>query len=281
MVVIESVGITDVGRKRKGNEDAFLLDDDSKLYVVADGMGGHQAGEVASTLVVETIRDHMKRFEKEGDVDGLADDDQILSKEASQLLSCIQMANRGVHQASCRNEMYRGMGTTVSAVYFSDETLMAANVGDSPIYLVHDESIELLSVPHTVMAEQAALDPDGAERVGGQFRHMLTRAIGIEEKVKPDICEIQCFRGDILVISSDGLSDKVSSEEILGVVKKEQPNRACRFLVDLANERGGDDNVTVIVLKIKKVRHGKGGIIGLISRIGQGLSSFPLKKISK
>ena len=172
------------------------------------------------------------------------------------------------------------MGTTVSAVYFTDETLMAANVGDSPIYLVHDGSIELLSVPHTVMAEQAALDPNGAQRLGRQFRHMLTRAIGIEETVKPDICEIQCLRGDILVISSDGLSDKVSSEEILTVVNKEQPHTACRLLVDLANERGGDDNVTIIVLKIKKVRHGRGGIMGLISRIGQGLSNFSLKKIS-
>ena len=281
MVIVESAGITDVGRKRKGNEDAFLLDDDLKLYVVADGMGGHQAGEVASTLVVETIRGHMKRFEKEGDVDGPVDNDQILSKEASQLLSCIQMANRGVHQASCSNEIYRGMGTTVSAVYFTDETLMAANVGDSPIYLVHDGSLELLSVPHTVMAEQAALDPDGAERLGLQFRHMLTRAVGIEETVQPDICEIQYFGGDILVISSDGLCDKVSPEEILGVVNKEQPDRACRLLVDLANERGGDDNVTVIVLKIKKVRHERGGIIGLISRIGQGLSNFALKKTSR
>jgi serine/threonine protein phosphatase PrpC len=281
MVVVESAGITDVGRKRKGNEDAFLLDDDLKLYVVADGMGGHQAGEVASTLVVETIRDYMKRFEKDRDVDAPADYNEIFSKEANQLLSCIHIANRGVHQASYSNEMYHGMGTTVSAVYFTDETLMAANVGDSPIYLVHDGSIELLSVPHTVMAEQAALDPDGAEWLGGRFRHMLTRAVGIEETVKPDICEIQCFKGDILVISSDGLSDKVSPEEILGVVNKEQPDRACRSLVDLANERGGDDNVTVIVLNIKRVRHERGGIIGLISRIGQGLSNFPLKKISK
>ena len=154
-------------------------------------------------------------------------------------------------------------------------------MGDSPIYLVHDGSIELLSVPHTVMAEQTALDPEGAKRLESKFKHMLTRAIGIEETVKTDICEIECFRGDILVISSDGLSDKVSPEEILGVVNKEQPDKACRSLVDLANERGGDDNVTVIVLKVKKVKHEKGGIIGLISWVGEGLSSFPLKKIFK
>ncbi len=278
MVIVKSAGVTDVGRKRKGNEDALLLDDDLRLYVVADGMGGHQAGEVASSLVVETIRDYMKRFKEDGDMEALADYHEIFSKEANRLLSCIHMANQGVHQASYSKEMYRGMGSTVSAVYFSHETLMAANVGDSPIYLVHDGSIDLLSVPHTVMAEQTALDPEGAKRLGGQFRHMLTRAMGIEETVEADICEIECFRGDILVISSDGLSDKVSPEEILGVVNKERPDRACRLLVDLANERGGDDNVTIIVLKIQKVRHEKGGIIGLISRIGQGLSNFPLKK---
>jgi protein phosphatase len=278
MIVVDSAGITDVGRKRKGNEDALLLDDGLRLYVVADGMGGHQAGEVASMLVVETIRDHMKRLEGHIDVGELADYDEILSKEARRLLSSIHMANRGVHQASHSKEVYRGMGSTVSAVYFSDETLMAANVGDSPIYLAQDGSIELLSVPHTVMAEQAALDPEGAERLGKQFKHMLTRAIGIEETVKADICEIECFRGDILVISSDGLSDKVSPEEILGVVNKEQPDKACRLLVDLANERGGDDNVTVIVLKVKKVKHEKGGIIRLISRIGEGLSKLLRKR---
>jgi protein phosphatase len=110
---------------------------------------------------------------------------------------------------------------------------------------------------------------------------MLTRAIGIQETVETDICEIECFRGDILVISSDGLSDKVSPEEILDVVNKERPDKACRLLVDLANERGGDDNVTVIVLKVKKVKHEKGGIIRLISRIGHGLSNFPSRKISE
>ena len=281
MVVVESAGITDVGRKRKGNEDALLLDDDLRLYVVADGMGGHQAGEVASMLVVETIRDHMKRLKEDGAVEELADYDEVFSKEAKRLLSGIHMANRGVHQASHSKESYRGMGSTVSAVYFSDETLMAANVGDSPICLVHNGSIELLSVPHTVMAEQAALDHKGAKRLGGQFRHMLTRAIGIQETVETDICEIECFRGDILVISSDGLSDKVSPEEILDVVNKERPDKACRLLVDLANERGGDDNVTVIVLKVKKVKHEKGGIIRLISRIGHGLSNFPSRKISE
>jgi len=265
MVAIESAGITDVGRKRTGNEDSLFLDDGRKLYVVADGMGGHQAGEVASSLVVETIRDYMKRFTEENSVEEMADVDETLSKEANRLLSSIHLANLGVNKVSHTKASYRGMGSTVSAVYFTDKTLIAANVGDSPIYLVHNGDIERLSVPHTVMAEQETLFPGGAKNLGREFRHMLTRAMGIEETVKPDVCEVPFFKRDVVVISSDGLSDKVEPEEILEIVKKERPESACHSLVDLANERGGDDNVTVIVLRVR--RGGKGGIGGKFSPV--------------
>jgi protein phosphatase len=160
-----------------------------------------------------------------------------------------------VHEAARDNKSYRGMGSTVSAVYFTDGTLIAANVGDSPIYLIRDGHIQLLSVPHTVMAEQSALDPANAEKLGMEFRHVLTRAMGTEESVKADIYEIECFRDDILVISSDGLSDKASPEEIKALVDGNGSDAACRRLVDLANNRGGDDNITAIVLKIKKVNN--------------------------
>ncbi|NVM20315.1 MAG: serine/threonine-protein phosphatase [Desulfobacterales bacterium] len=266
MVIVQSAGITDAGRKRKSNEDAMLLDDDGGLYVVADGVGGHRAGEVASRLVVDTIRGHMDSF-KGSDAEESADFDGTLSIEANRLLSSIQVANRVVHQASNSKESLRGMGSTVSAVYFAADTFVAANVGDSPIYLVRDGTIELLCELHTVMAEQAAVDPHGIDRLGRNYRHMLTRAIGVEETVKACISEIQLFKGDIIVIGSDGLSDKVPSEEILDVVNKDRPDNACRSLVDLANERGGDDNATVIVLKVKALKQETGGILGLISRI--------------
>ncbi len=167
------------------------------------------------------------------------------------------------------------MGSTLSAVSFINGTLAVANVGDSPIYLIHNRGIELLSVLHTVMAEHAAVDPEGAKQLGSQFHHMLTRAMGIGEAVKPDISEISCFKGDIFVISSDGLSDKVSPQEILAVVSKENPETACRVLVDLANERGGDDNITLIVIKVKSVRSAKRSLRGLGLRlIGPILSLF-------
>jgi len=274
MLVIESAGITDIGRKRKDNEDSLFHDNDLGLYIVADGMGGHLAGEVASKLVVDTVRDYMKRFKEDEDAEKLEDFDETLSKEAGQLLSGIKLANQEVYQAAQSNESYRGMGSTLSVVYFTDKTFIVANVGDSPIYLVHDGSIELLSVIHNVMAEQAAIDPNEAELLGEKYKHMLTRAIGVEETVEADICENQYFKGDILAISSDGLSDKVSPGEILDVVRNERPDKACQTLVDLANERGGDDNITVIVLKVRNDKHEKGGIMGMISRI-----IYPLKKI--
>ncbi|HUV50948.1 MAG TPA: protein phosphatase 2C domain-containing protein [Anaerolineae bacterium] len=243
MVVIESSGITDIGKKRKNNEDCLFLDDDQRLYVVADGMGGHQAGETASKLVVETIQNHMKRSGKEKG--GMAD----------QLLSSIHLANHVVSHASCDINSYQGMGSTVSAVCFTDNTIIAANVGDSPIYLVRDKSIKLLSVTHNLLAEQTAINTEGAKYLSGSFKHILTRAIGIGKTVRPDICEIQCFKDDALVISSDGLSDKVSLEEILAVVNKEKPDKACKTLVDLANKYGGDDNITIIILNVKMVNN--------------------------
>ncbi len=254
MIVIESAGITDRGKKRKGNEDSLFLEDSLGLYVVADGMGGHLAGEVASRLVVDTMGDYIKNGHDSTEHINPVNGDEILSPEANRLLSGIHLSNKVVHEAARSNSSYRGMGSTVAAVYFTEGTFIAANVGDSPIYLIRDGNINLLSVPHTVIAEQTALDPANAARLGMEFRHVLTRAMGTEEFVNADIYEIQCFKDDILVISSDGLSDKASPEEIQKLVAGNGSDTACQRLVDLANERGGDDNITAIVLKVKTVK---------------------------
>ena len=253
MIEIESAGITDIGRKRKGNEDALFLDDALGLYLVADGMGGHRAGEIASQLVVQTISEYiLKSKNNGGEVINL---DRGLSLEANRLLSGIRLSNKVVHAASLDNEACRGMGSTISAVYFTEGTLIVANVGDSPIYLIRDGQIKLLSVLHTVLAEQAAMNPGNAEKLGLEFRHVLTRAMGTEESVRADIYELPCFKDDILVISSDGLSDKASPEEILRLVDQNGLDTACQRLVKLANDRGGDDNVTTIVLKVKTIKY--------------------------
>ncbi len=251
MINIESAGITDIGRRREQNEDSLFCDDGMGLYVVADGMGGHKAGEVASKLVVETIRDYLEQNQTDHPPENLAGADEKLSKEAQRLLAGIHLSNRVVHQTALSNEDYKGMGSTVSAIYFTEKTFIVANVGDSLVYLIRDGGIELLSVPHTLVAEQAELDPENAELLWADFKHVLTRAMGVDEFVKADINEMPFYKNDIIVISSDGLTDKAVPEEILELVNNRRSDKACQGLVDLANARGGEDNITAIVLRIK------------------------------
>jgi len=267
MIDIESSGITDIGRKRAQNEDSMFYDDGMGLYVVADGMGGHNAGEVASKLVVETIRDYIGQNQDDEPPQSLVDTDDNLSQEAQRLLAGIHLSNRVVHQTALGNEDYKGMGSTVSAVYFTEKTFIVANVGDSLVYLIRDGKIELLSVPHTLVAEQAALDPENAELLWSDFKHVLTRAMGVDEFVKADINEIPFFKEDIIVISSDGLTDKATPEEILELVYNRRSDKACQGLVDLANERGGEDNITAIVLRVNSSRHHSRGFMGRLRQM--------------
>ena len=278
MFVIESTGISDIGKKRKTNEDALLVDDQLGLYVVADGMGGHLAGEVASSLVVETLRDFIKQDPDREDEIALDEADERLSEEANRILSGIKISNKVVYETSKSEEKYRGMGSTVSVLYQNEQTMIAANVGDSPIYLVHKGKIELLSVLHTVMAEHAAISPDSDHQLGEEYKHMLTRAMGAEERVNADICEISSHQDDVLVISSDGLSDCVSPDEILEQVLNNSTEHACRSLVDMANERGGYDNVTVIVLRVKNAKKEPHPMKGLLTRGVKGLVKITSKK---
>lgn len=267
MIEIESSGITDVGRRREQNEDSLFYDDGMGLYVVADGMGGHNAGEVASRLVVETIRDYLNQDRADDPSHNTVDTDEKLSKDARRLLASIHLSNRVVHQTALKNEDYKGMGSTVSAVYFTDRTFIVANVGDSLVYLIRKGKIKLLSVPHTLVAEQTELDPENAELLWSDFRHVLTRAMGVDKSVQADINEIPFFINDILVISSDGLTDKATPEEILELVDDQRSDQACQKLVDLANTRGGDDNITAIVLRIKSDPNNNRNITGWLRKI--------------
>lgn len=262
MVIVESAGISDLGRKRSSNEDCILLSDAEGLYLVADGMGGHQAGEVASALVVQSIRDFLSQPPPADEVRPRGS----LSARAYRLLAGIEWSNRLVHQTSNEHAGYRGMGSTVAAVYFSEDTLIAANVGDSPIYLIRSGTINLLSVPHTL---QADLPCDAQAPFMG---HILTRAVGPKMAVEADICELNCFKDDRLVICSDGLSTKVTPLEISAIAAAHSPADACSAMVELANERGGEDNISAVVLRISGVRRRNGTVFGKgVDRLRQWL----------
>ncbi len=241
------------------------MDDAGGLYLVADGMGGHQAGEVASALVVESISEFIGKnesFEPDTRQPG------NLSAKALRLLAGIEWSNRVVHQTSSEHPHYRGMGSTVAAVYFSEDTVIAANVGDSPIYLVRSGTINLLSVPHTLQADL----PNGMQVP--YMSNILTRAVGSKNMVEADICELNCFKDDQLVICSDGLSNKVAPNEIIALTGAHPPASSCRAMVALANERGGDDNISAVVLRIAGVRRGPDSIFRKwVNRMKQRMTS--------
>jgi protein phosphatase len=232
-------------------------------------MGGHRAGEVASQLVVESIYGYIKGCHQGSHDTDNEIIDQTLSLAANQILSGIALSNKVVHDAARKNEDYHGMGSTISVLYVNNETLVAANVGDSPIYLIHKGQIESLSVMHTVMAEHAAANPAGANKLGPEYNHILTRAMGSESTIEANICEVPYFRDDKLVISSDGLTDLVSPGEILVTVNNNEPKSACQTLVNMANDRGGLDNITVIVLQVNRIVNSNNIIKTLLYRFSE------------
>lgn len=243
MVIVESAGLTDVGRKREANEDRICVDDELGLYLVADGMGGHQAGEIASELVVTSIREFLRVPEAR-----TAAADNRGPECADRLLAGIRWSNQVVYEASMGRADRRGMGSTVAAVYICEDRLIAANIGDSPIYLVRNGGIDPLSVPHTLQADMQA------QAYAPFIGNVLTRAVGPHPSVDADLCEISCYKNDVLVLCSDGLSNKVSPSEIVDIASSRSPREACRQLVDLANQRGGEDNISVVAVRVAQVR---------------------------
>jgi protein phosphatase len=249
MIQLESAGLTNAGKVREKNEDACMVDNENQYYLVADGIGGHLSGEVASGIVVDTFKDCLKNTT----ADDFSRIDDNFCKEGNRLIALIHKSNELVYKRSSEDKNCRGMGSTVSAVCFSDSTLVSANVGDSPTYLIRNNEAELISFIHNVESDRASIDSESIKAFDPKVLKMLSRAIGAAEDVSPDAREIPCFAGDRVVICSDGLSNLVDSREIAEKVTYNIPEDACHILVDLANERGGMDNITVIVIEIKSV----------------------------
>jgi len=247
---VKASGISDVGLKREGNEDYFSTEDFPGLFIVADGMGGHLAGEVASRIAVEMI---IKSFQKWMEEDApeaelFGTRDSSLSISGNYISSSIRMANRIVYEMAKEYEQYHGMGTTAVVLFVTPELIIAANVGDSPIFMVRNGNIEKLSKEHTLVAEQVEMDIMTAEEAKtSPLRHVLTRNLGSAETVDPDVFEIEPSNNDRFILCSDGLTDLVSDEEILDMTQNENdPDRLCRRFIEMSLQRGAHDNTTVI-----------------------------------
>lgn len=243
---------TDVGRKRTGNEDNHCLAPDLGLFVVCDGMGGHAAGEVASRLGVETIRESLAKYLRGEKTDLVGRPMDNCSPESSYLVSSIQLANRAIFQAATTQREYLGMGTTVVAVLALDDRVALAHVGDSRIYRIRGGKIAQVSKDHSLVqmqVDKGLMTPEEAHE--SQYRHMITRALGLKETVEVDLQEQPVEPGDILLLCSDGLSDLVADEEMLATVQEHAQDLegACQALVDRANSKGGDDNITAVLIQ--------------------------------
>lgn len=232
------VGITDIGLVRKRNEDNYLIDTGRNLFLVCDGMGGHFGGDIASRLATETIN-------KELVFNGISDLPEALEK-------AVQTANRIIWETGQNDAELNEMGTTVTAAVLCDDQLLIAHVGDSSLFIIHDDDIIKQTSDHTLaehMRRDGLLVKDD-ERYKS-YHHVLTRALGVDNKVDIDISQIKVVKDDWILLCTDGLSNLVEQDEIKDLLKnKNEPQEACQQLLELALTRGGYDNITIILIHL-------------------------------
>jgi PPM family protein phosphatase len=250
---LNAAGKTDAGLKRDRNEDSILMIPAMGLYVVADGMGGHRAGEIASKIVVDTMKDYWDKIgnnERPSFLGPVAED---LPERARHLLNSIFFANRVIHEAQ-RQPQYQGMGSTVAALLVEGNRIWSANVGDSRVYLMTRGRLELISEEHSVEAEQKSLGLfDSLNTTNPFIKNLLTRALGPNEGVDAFITVMEPAPGDLILACSDGLTNYMTDEAITEILCSSSPvEQKVDELIDGANLGGGGDNITVVLLEVMK-----------------------------
>jgi protein phosphatase len=250
MFLIRSYGMTDVGRRRKQNEDAFLRNDDIRLFVVADGMGGHAAGEIASAEAVDTIYGMIKRGIPDlGEETEPLTDDKI-SRARRLMEGAIQAATYMVYAMSEVDAGKSGMGTTISAAYVFKNVLVTGQVGDSRIYRVRNNDVLQLTEDHTLVGwqiKQGLITEEEAKI--SPHRNVITRSVGGRDYVEVDTGVVEVRQGDRFLLCSDGLHGYLDPEEIPDLIAL-GGKRATEAFIQLANERGGSDNITCVLVEV-------------------------------
>ncbi|MGK4004735.1 Stp1/IreP family PP2C-type Ser/Thr phosphatase [Sorangium sp. So ce1036] len=246
--------MTDVGRQRKHNEDNVLVKSELGLYVVADGMGGHNAGNIASALATKSL-DNFFEATRAGNLPGpVPADEQALDPEARRVVAAIRKANHDVFVISNTYSQHQGMGSTVVAAYVSRDTdqIHVGHVGDSRCYRIRHGEIEQLTKDHSLINDALALKPDlSQDELARLPKNIITRALGMKDAVKVDIRSEHIEPGDAFLLCSDGLSGMISEQQMLDVFEGTQdPHEACEMLIALANEAGGTDNISALIIRI-------------------------------
>ena len=244
--------LTDVGRKRKGNEDSFHVNPDQNLFVVADGMGGHAAGEVASKIAVESINEFVCMTSGDEEITWPFGLDENMSYDGNRLKTAIRYANNKVLAATKESAEYEGMATTVVSVLIDGATANLAHVGDSRIYLYRAGTLTQLTGDHSWVNEQLQAGMLTAEQARAHpLRNVVTRALGGRPDLDVEMQIHEALAGDVLLLCSDGLTTMVTDAEIARILEEGQSDveKSARALVDEANKNGGEDNISVVLLK--------------------------------
>ncbi len=248
-----AAGISDVGLQRDHNEDSFAILKDHELYIVADGMGGHRAGDVASRLATDAMVDFFRATAAD-DVTWPFHFDARLSEEENRLLTAIRIANRQIIERSLRSRECHGMGTTIVGALFAPEkrTMFIGHVGDSRAYRIREGAINQLTRDHSLVNDYLLAMPELSEEQRSELpKNVITRALGMQDHVTVDLQSDTAEEGDLYVLCSDGLSGMIDDEELLDVVGgADDLADACTRLVAMANEHGGEDNITAVVVRI-------------------------------
>ncbi len=238
---VQMCGLTDVGLARDSNEDAILWDATAGWAVLADGMGGHMAGEVASRLAVETLEPYLGTMSKDGS-----------GRELERLREAVLEANRRIHTQAGADVRCHNMGTTIVAALFQDGTLSCAHVGDSRLYRFHAGKLEQLSHDHSLVQElvdEGMLSSE--EAAESSHKNVITRALGLDATVEADLLQAPLQSGELYLLCSDGLSDMIPDAELATLLQGETLEEIVQKLVAEANQRGGEDNISVILARIK------------------------------
>jgi serine/threonine protein phosphatase PrpC len=242
-------GASDVGRKRNHNEDSFLCNNQLGLYAVADGMGGHLGGERASRMAVDILEREIADAAKAGLLDAGRKDVPPGAKHpvAALLRRAVIEADRHIYETAMANPDLAGMGTTLTALLFAGGYVHMGHVGDSRAYLYRNGRARQLSEDHSWIQEQVRaglISPEEAKE--SRFRNIITRSVGFEPSVEPDLQGLTVEAGDCFVLCSDGLSNYLTVDELAQVLTGHCYRDAPNLFIDLANDRGGDDNVTCL-----------------------------------
>ncbi len=258
---IQITGITDEGLVREHNEDSIASDDDLGLLVLADGMGGHKGGEVASAITVDTIlqelREHLQNIQP-----GTIDDTTGYSSESMAIESAIKTANRKVYEAAQNNSKYEGMGTTVVVVLFYDNRLTVGHVGDSRLYRMREGKLEQMTRDHTLLQELVDRGFYTKKEANASLnKNLVTRAVGVNPNVDVDLLEEVVLVGDRYMLCSDGLTDMITDDliEDIQLNYRDDLEKMNMELIKQAKDYGGKDNVSVMLAQVMKDYRGDSG----------------------